>query len=453
MPGESAPATPNVVDSATSVSADVTSKGKPNKGKSSGGKKRGGNSAPNIAKEKVDPTSSKSQAHGFSEGSNVLTSYGLSVSGRKERILSAFKTDKFFHFVHQSWQQLIEIKPSITYRMTYPEFKHCAALQLYSRLEQVKFDALGIKPPAPTRIPLPRNLRVFQPLWSVLSNIGIVDDDELRVTYIPDGILPLTQDLSDPKDIENLLSCTLYDWSSSWNDVLEVRKKKPSFNMRNGLEEDDQSDNEYPDTTKLIKQISDLRKKIASAPSSPPKVKEGEQPPPTKSELQAQLEELMSKAKKKKAKMIRPKFDVTYENKQYTVADEPITTNPGAYGAWMHWDPQLWLNYEQFVEEVSGIAMFSMSMPVETQGTYAWVLPVESTRDDASGVFCKLPKASVPPATWILALLLQSSTLPHTRRSTFYTETDRLNNVFGLRARYIRAAIKKPSPVEQYGTY
>lgn len=452
MPADTA-TNPDVVDSATSVPTDVKSNGKPQKGKPNGGKKRDGNKPSNIVKNKVDPTSSKSQAHGFSEGQNTLTSYGLSVSGRKERILSAFKADKFFHFVHQSWQQLVEIKPSISFRLSYAEFKHCCALQLYSRLEQVKFEALGVKPSAPTRIPLPRNTRVFQPLWSVLSNIGIVDDDELRATYIPDGILPLTQDMSDPKDVENLLSCTLYDWSSSWNDVLESRKKKPTFSQRNGMESDDEDDNEYPTTAELIQQISDLRKKIASTSSSPKKGKEGETPPPNKSDLQTQLNELMGQAKKTKAKMIRPRFINTFTSKDYVVSDEPITVNPGAYGAWMHWDPQLWLAYEQFVEEVSGIAMFSMSMPVETQGTYAWVLPVESTLDDATGVFCKLPKASVPPATWILALLLQSSTLAAARRSNFYAETDTLSNVFGLRARYIRAAIKKPSPVEQYGTY
>lgn len=448
---EVAPQRNEAVDSATPVPANVTAKpvSKSNKGKPRGGKHSGGKSQPPNTKKKVDdPTSSKSQAHGFTEGQSVLLNYGLSVSGRRERILSPFKSDKFFHFVSQSWQQLVEIKPSLTSRFSYAEFRHCSALQLYQRLESCKFDALGIKPSAPTRIPLPRNTRVFQPLWSVLSNIGIVEDDELRATYIPDGILPETDDLSSPQDVENLLTCTLYDWSSSWKDVLAARSKRPSLSDRLGYESDEDT-NEYPTQSDLIKKISDLRKKINRSSSSS-NGKEGET---SSSEDRKELEKLMVSAKSAKKKMIKPKFDVSYEIKDYKIVDEPINAQPGAYGQRLRWDPQLWLSYEQFVEEISGIAMFSLSMPVETSGTYAWVLPVETTDNDSDGVFSKMPKASVPPATWILALLLQSSTLSKSRRSTFYVETDTLNNVFGLRARYIRAAIKKPSPVEQYNTY
>lgn len=176
--------------------------------KKRGGKNKG--SPPNASPSNPTVGKANSQAVGFTEGTQALLTYNLGLSGRKERILSPFKADKFFHLVETAWSSLVDAKPYIVERFSYPEFRHVSALMLYQRMEQVKFDSLGVKPSAPTRIPLPRNTRVFQPIWSVLANIGRVDDDDLRVTYIPDGILPKSSDLSDPDDIEGLLACTLY---------------------------------------------------------------------------------------------------------------------------------------------------------------------------------------------------------------------------------------------------
>jgi hypothetical protein len=472
--------------------------GRPPKGKGPGGKNSG--PSPNAIGQK-NASSAKNQTPGFAEGNAVLANYGLSVSGRKERVLSPFKADKFFHLVEQSWHQLVRVKPHLCERFSLAEFRHCSALQLYQRIEAVKFDTLGIKPAAPVRIPLPRNTRVFQPIWSVLSNIGYIDDDELRVVYIPDGILPKSEDLTDPDDIESLLSCTLYDWYTSWQDVSDAREERKATQPREGYTPITIS-NETPSPTKeeLIRSIADQRRIVSSAernsrdpkyrlvngflyklptvsPSSPEKSSKGKEAdvsPPntavnnsiTDEELEKvatktwspvaakqKLEALYDQARRLKQERITPRFDTSYSIEAYSVSDGTITADPGAYGSRLHWDPQLWLEYEQFVEIVTPIALFSLSMPAESSGTYAWVLPVEKRDDDDSSVSARMPKASIPPVIWTLSLLLQSSTLPFDRRSTFYVETDRLQNVLGLRQRYIRAAIKDPSAVEQYGTY
>jgi len=499
-------------DAGDSAPTDVSvAKGNASKGKSAKagapGKKQGGSNPTSKSNTRPNKTESGSakQTPGFADGNSVLTSYGLSVSGRKERILSPFKTDKFFHMVEQSWHQLVRIKPHLTERFSLAEFRHVSALQLFQRIESVKFDTLGIKPSAQTRIPLPRSTRVFQPIWSVLANIGSIDDDDLRVLYIPDGILPRSEDLTDPKDIEALLSCTLYDWPSSWEHVLAARKQRAPLQERDGITVDqDSNETESPTREELIKQISEQRRKVASAKanlasgkyrlidgylyqlpakkkseSSSPKGKGKESAPDDNASVvsespdeavsdtdlkkgtrywgpesaQDELDRLFDQARSLKEKAITPRFDLAYKAESYTVADGTVTTAPGAYGAWLHWDPRLWLEYEQFVEIVTPIALFSLSMPAETTGTYAWILPVEKRQDDDSSVSARMPKASIAPVTWILSLLLQSSTLPYDRRSTFYVETDRLQNVLGLRQRYIRAAIKDPSAVEQYGTY
>jgi len=280
--------------------------------------------------------------------------------------------------------------------------------------------------------------------------------------------------------VENLVSCTLYDWPSSWEGVLAARGERTEYNERIGYQEQLET-NESPVTrTELIAQITAVRKELATAkrlsaskqykvidgslykiPSPPPdaksasmtdeQIKKG-QALETVEDIQERLEALMLSAKRHKEELIRPKRDRHYSIEDYKVADGQITTDPGAYGAWLHWDPQLWLDYENVVEILSQVAMFSLSMPVDTSGTYAWLLPVES-RENSVELFCKMPKASVPPAVWIFSMILQSSTLPQSSRSTWYCETDRLSNLLGLRARYIRAAITRAAPTEQYGTY
>ncbi|APT70074.1 capsid protein [Alternaria alternata partitivirus 1] len=486
--GDSAPTGKTTENVSTAQSGKRADRGK--------GKGKGN---PKSSSSKTETSNSKSTP-GFAEGNAALLSYGLSLSGYRERILSPFKTDKFFHIVSASYQRLINVKPSIPSRFTYEEFLHCSALQLYQRIENVKFDALGVKPAAPNRIPLPRNLRVFQPIWSILANIGTVDDDELRAQYIPDAVLPDSDDLDSEHDIEGLLSCTLYDWKSSWNSVLAARETRPSYQHRDGYRTTLES-NEAPEVKKqdLIRRIATAKRNANSVSSAIDDgravlldnrvyfypvvdVKEVDAADKNRADYEQiddkwyhtgldptavrkttsyktetgyleEVNELMKQAKAAKRERITPILDSAYKPESYTISDGSVSSSPGAYGARLHWDPQLWLDYENFVNEVASVAMFSLSMPVETTGTYAWVLPVEKRTDSSAAVFCKLPKASVPTQTWILALLLQSSTLPFSRRSTWYTESDALTNITGLRLRYIQAAIKTPSPVEQYGTY
>ncbi|AZT88585.1 capsid protein [Delitschia confertaspora partitivirus 1] len=484
-------------------SAPPSDKTKTSKATSSrkGGGGKGGSKGPS-SKPKAESSTSK-QTPGFADGNAVLNNYGLSISGYRERVLSPFKTEKFFHMVSTSYQRLLSVKPSLTERFTYDEFLHCSALQVYQRIEHVKFDALGIKPPAPLRIPLPRNLRVFQPLWSILANIGTVKDDELRVEYIPDAVLPDSDNLDSEHDVEGLLSCTLYDWNASWQSVLKARESRDTWQQRDGYTSD-VDDNSSPTLSReqLIKAISDRKQRLKvveyalendvaeivsdrvylypkfSIKDKQAAVAGGKKESDffllddewydtsltedalkarpaykTPAQYMTEIDDLMAEAKNAKKVRITPRFDVVYNPSSYKISDGTVTSDPGSYGAKLHWDPQLWLDYENFVNEVAPLALFSLSMPVETTGTYAWVLPVEK-RSRNNAAFCvKLPKASIPTQTWVMALLLQSSTLPLSRRSTWYTETDYLTNLPGLRQRYIQAAIKAPSPVEQFGTY
>jgi len=303
----------------------------------------------------------------------------------------------------------------ITERFSLAEFRHASALQLYQRIEQVKFDALGVKPSAPTRIPLPRNTRVFLPIWSTLANIGTVNDDDLRVTYIPDASLPKSKDLDDPDDAINLVACTLYDWSWSWEQVLAARKDRDDYDERIGAQPTVDS-NESMSSQDYIRMISDKRRAWNAArraeSSGSYRVIDGNlyrlPPPPEDAQddwnptddqvqegsvfsqaatvLKKEMDELIQRARNVKEQMIRPKLDISYDASVYQLSDGTIQADPGSYGAWLHWDPQLWTEYEQVVEILAQVAMFSLSMPVETEGTYAWLIPVES-RESTVDVF------------------------------------------------------------------
>jgi hypothetical protein len=331
----------------------------------------------------------------------------------------------------------------------------------------------------------------------MLANIGYVNDDDLRVQYIPDAVLPDSEDNDSVHDVEGLLSCTLYDWNTSWARVKAAREGRSTFQDRDGYTTTVES-NEGPVPTKqdLINRISTAKKNsklvqralergIATDISDMiyyyPKL---DRPPSGEAanewqqieekwyhtgidddslkkttafklpaDYDAEVEDLMILARSAKQERITPRFDSVYDPGTYKISDGTVTASVGAYGSRFGWDPQLWADYENFINEISALAMVSQSMPNETEGTYAWLLPVEKRSTSDSSFCVKLPKASIPTQTWSIALMLQSSTLPLHRRSTWYAETDYLSNLVTLRLRYINAAIKSGAPVDQYGTY
>ncbi|RGP72380.1 hypothetical protein FLONG3_6776 [Fusarium longipes] len=101
---------------------------------------------------------------------------------------------------------------------------------------------------------------------------------------------------------------------------------------------------------------------------------------PTAATAQETLNNLLAEARREKEQRISVRFDVTQNIESYILPDLSVDVTAGAYGAWLHWDPQLWLEYDQIVEILSTIVMFSLGMPNDSAGTYAWLLPV-ATRE------------------------------------------------------------------------
>jgi hypothetical protein len=177
----------------------------------------GGSSTPGGGGE---PQPSKAQQpSGFGDGNKVLEGGGLSISGRFEELYSAPNTEGYFQFVEAAYDRLLSVKPDIGWVMTRSEWIHIHALLIYARTSEVYFQVTGKKQAPPVRIPLPYDVRVFQPIWAILSDIGLVEDHDLKVRYIPLPKLPETEDLTDPDDAIAVFDCTMYDWPSSWEQV------------------------------------------------------------------------------------------------------------------------------------------------------------------------------------------------------------------------------------------
>lgn len=306
------------------------------------------------------PSESSTNPHSrmIKEGADGLLSCHVNVSGRKEPV----ELDKYFHIVEQAWNAFLEAKPNLVQRFSYAEFKHISALMLYHRIEYVKFETFGVEPSANVRVPLPKNVHVYRPIWRVLSNIGVRNNEDLKVTAIPDAVLPRSENLTDPMDIKNRVSGRLYDWVSSWEDVQKARAQRPTYKKRFGYRVA-MVTNEGPgdeDQTVMLQQLAELRilRENAARDEANRSALNNEYDPAeggrTVASINADLLELRNKASEIQRRMTTIRTSTCHELEVYTLIDDIIAGDPGGYGAWLHCDPRLWVEYDQVVETLTG---------------------------------------------------------------------------------------------------
>lgn len=411
---------------------------------------------------------------GFSSGDACFESLGLSISGRIEQIDFSPKTTGYLKLVDTCYAELVSLKPEAATRLSLAEWRHIHALMLYGRIANCEFDATGFKQPAPTRISLPYDLRVFQPIFASLANLGVVEDKDLFVKYIPHCLVP-SDDLESAEDVEQILDCVQYPWAVSWEECKKARDERvpdEGFAVSYSVESRDKvTPEEYADLKALyVQYISDLnllRRHFQLVTKKEDKLSESERKqlvdivasldvvkfdPSTRTfsydgeEIEMDLDALkdmvfkaLTKSKELKFKRIRPDLtEMTSGTITWKYEDSTVSRDPGAYGRRLGWDPKLWKDYSDFVDVVKSLALFSLSFPKETTGTYAWLLP---RREDQTGFFVNLPKP-MPTPVWAGALLLDASTLSTRRVSTWYGETDRIQHPDSIRVQYVKKAIQ-----------
>lgn len=411
---------------------------------------------------------------GFGDGYKALEKFGLGISGRTESVYSAPKTDGYFQLVDQCWDQLIALKPEVQSIMTRGAWQHVHALFLYRRISDIEFAATGKRTPPPTRIPLPYETSVFQPIWAILSDIGIVDDPDLRVKYIPIADFPGAEKPTE-SDFVKILGCTQYDWESSWEQVLADRATLDSALVRERHTDRVTTVSSDPtDRSKLTERVAvilaDLTalaalepaKFLAYEPESEDIFLNDELDPKyftlqwdsidvnvkTKAECDDVKKQLFARIREiKSGALIHSYPAFSQETVQFQFQNESIPTDPGTYGAWLHWDPRLFSDYSRAVDVLRPLALFSPSFPKETKGTYMWVLSREKNN---SGFFVRMPKVEISAPIWLLGLILDMGNLSEARRSAWYVHSDITETMFIMKNDYIKSAIKSGVPIERF---
>lgn len=440
---------------------------------------------------------------GFAEGAKFLEQVGLSLSGRVEEVPSTMRTDSYFHVVQVAYQELIHVKPEAQDALSFEEFKHIYALFLYHRMQMVEFSVTGIKQPARNRTPVPFDAKVFQPIWSFLSEIGVVLDQELSVKYFPVAKMPSTEDQSDPQDIEELLECVQYPWQDSWTEAKDARTNRIADAAVNSPERAETL--LFSDTEEHMSKedLMTLKQKIVKGLSHLKKLKKTWNDDPagdgteqakfdidsehwmdgtteidvsdmmdvivtggrvtvsfkadmgfgtagfrTLTELETIYDDMVNEMKQLKANKLkyRPRLEHP-KSRTFDPGTHDYDGQSGAYGAWLGSDGQLWIDYSRFVDILKPVALFSLSFPKDEKGTYAWLIEKE---EDKSGFFVKMPKRSISTAVWMTALVFDPGNLPPRRTSSWYTESDRANSLIATRLGFIKKAITSGMPTETF---
>jgi hypothetical protein len=377
-------------------------------------------------------------------------------------------TDTFMAIADQAYSQIVSAVPRAATLLTRARWNHVHRLMLARRIEDCHFAATGRKPAAPVRTPLPSTVRVFQPIWDMLAAIGITTFKDTSTIYVPTHPLPNSQDPEDWSEdfVVALSTCQAQDWAASWEAAKYEdvdRSETPDQDVTNGVDASVQPEiiTEYASVLryqryrKLSKYLEARKSKDSEFSSSSSKqLSNPELDAMTTEEIEAEIatlpksrdEALAVAARTKLARQAwtpRKAKEVPEVNLQ-----QPGDHDVGAYGKWLGWSPQLWIDYTMFVQETEIVSLYSLSFPNDKQGTMAWVVQHYTVNGQD---FCKVPTRTVPQADAILGVIMKAA--PWERRkhyqyiSTWNVETDKLGAYDITVIKWLSRALKQPPTV------
>jgi len=241
-------------------------------------------------------------------------------------------------------------------------------LLVYTRMFDCELYFHRIVLPREFQIAIPEDIKVFEPIAAVISSIGIIEDVDMGVTYIPVPRSYRGDEVyrpHDKDDVTEFLEWTQYDWNSSWDQVEEGRFERRRMAAEENIK--------IPETDRQF----DYKK----------------------------LEEWQQLAVEK----------------------------------WLGWDDDLWFSYKQTCYVLNRIAHF-VPTPRDAQrkGSYAWLLPRHS---NDRGIFVRLPRPNLTPDSWMIALMLDMCALKPAAITTWYHETNVVDDVQHTIDRFVSAAI------------
>jgi hypothetical protein len=175
----------------------------------------------------------------FSKSVSFLKDYDCGLKTKTKRIHATINNEGYKTLVRKAYYKLLELRPRLKYLLSLSEWLHVHMLLLYARIFDCELHFYSIVLPRGFQIAVPNNVMVFEPIAAVISSIGIVEEVDMGVTYIPVARSYRGSDVYKPHDkddVTEFLEWTQYDWNSSWYQVekarLERRKMAAEKNMK-----------------------------------------------------------------------------------------------------------------------------------------------------------------------------------------------------------------------------
>lgn len=195
--------------------------------------------AGNVVTASCNSTDLAPNALYCSKSVSLLNDYNCGLKTKTKRIHATINNEGYRILVRKAYYKLLEVRPRLKYLLSLSEWLHVHFLLLYARIFDCELHFYGIVLPSEFQIAIPNNIMVLEPIAAVISSIGIVEDVDMGVTYIPVARSYRGDDIYKPHnkdDVTEFLEWTQYDWNSSWYQVekgrLDRRYMAAELNMK-----------------------------------------------------------------------------------------------------------------------------------------------------------------------------------------------------------------------------
>ncbi len=165
----------------------------------------------------------------FSKSATFLKDFDCGLKSTTKRIHATINNEGYKAFVKRAYYKLSETRPRLKYLLSLSEWLHVHMLLLYARIFECELHCYGIALPREFQIAVPEKIMVFEPIAAAMSSIGIVEEPDLGVTYIPVARWYRGKDVYKPHnkdDVTEFLEWTQYDWNASWYQVEKARLER-----------------------------------------------------------------------------------------------------------------------------------------------------------------------------------------------------------------------------------
>jgi hypothetical protein len=176
----------------------------------------------------------------FSQSISLLNNYDCGLKMEMKHIHATINNEGFQNLVRKAFNRLVEVRPRLIYLLSPEEWLHIHILILYARIFDCELHFHRIVLPPEFQIKIPENIQIFEPIVAILSSIGIVDDIDMGVTYIPvakpyRGDADVHYKPHDKDDVTEFLEWAQYDWLKSWDQVKKGRLERKRMAAENNI--------------------------------------------------------------------------------------------------------------------------------------------------------------------------------------------------------------------------